>query len=71
MQITGDTSFRFPICVEPQLDSGQRSAAVAGVEARLKEILSQKGLGNVTFQVQIVESIPLNERTRKFQLIVS
>ena len=71
MQITGDASFRFPICVESELDGGQRSAAVAGVEARLKEILAQKGLGNVTFEVPIVESIPLNERTRKFQLIVS
>lgn len=71
MQITGDASFRFPICVEPDLDSAQRSAAVAGVEARLKEILAQKGLGNVTFDVPIVENIPLNERTRKFQLIVS
>ena len=71
MQITGDASFRFPICVEPDLDSAQRGAAVAGVEARLKEILAQKGLGNVTFDVPIVENIPLNERTRKFQLIVS
>jgi phenylacetate-CoA ligase len=70
MQITGDASFRFPICVEPWFDDIQRSAAIAGVEARLAEILAQKGLGNVTFEVPIVESIPLNERTRKFQLIV-
>jgi phenylacetate-CoA ligase len=71
MQITGDASFRFPICVEPKLDDAQRSAAVSGVEARLSQILAQKGLGNVTFDVPIVADIPLNERTRKFQLIVS
>jgi hypothetical protein len=41
-----------------------------GVTARLREILEQKGLGNVTFEVPIVAEIPLNERTRKFQLIV-
>jgi phenylacetate-CoA ligase len=70
MQITGPSSFRFPICVDAGLDSEQRSAASAGVKARLAEILEQKGLGNVTFEVPIVADIPLNERTRKFQLIV-
>jgi hypothetical protein len=44
---------------------------VAGVRARLTEILEQKGLGNVTFEVPVVAGIPVNERTRKFQLIVT
>jgi phenylacetate-CoA ligase len=70
MQITGPTSFRFPICVEAALDNPARSAAASRVKARLQEILEQKGLGNVTFEVPIVAEIPLNERTRKFQLIV-
>jgi phenylacetate-CoA ligase len=70
MQITGPSSFRFPICVDSRLDSRARGAAVAGVEVRLGEILQQKGLGNVAFEVPIVAEIPLNERTRKFQLIV-
>jgi phenylacetate-CoA ligase len=70
MQITGPASFRFPICVEPQLDGAQRAAAAAGVTARLREILEQKSLGNVSFAVTIVPDIPVNERTRKFQLIV-
>jgi hypothetical protein len=30
-----------------------------------------KGLGNVTFEVPVVAGIPVNERTRKFQLIVT
>jgi phenylacetate-CoA ligase len=71
MQITGPASFRFPICVEAQLDGAKRGAAVAGVRARLTEILEQKGLGNVTFEVPVVADIPVNERTRKFQLIVA
>jgi len=70
MQITGPSSFRFLICVEAALDDQARTAAAAAVEARLEEILQQKGLANVTFQVSIVAEIPLNERTRKFQLIV-
>jgi phenylacetate-CoA ligase len=71
MQITGASSFRFPICVDAGLDEAGRAAAAVGVRARLTEILAQKGLGNVAFEVQIVADIPLNERTRKFQLIVS
>jgi phenylacetate-coenzyme A ligase PaaK-like adenylate-forming protein len=69
MQLTGPSSFRFPICVDAGLESDQRTAAAAGVKARLTEIFEQKGLGNVTFEVPIVADIPLNERTRKFQLI--
>jgi phenylacetate-coenzyme A ligase PaaK-like adenylate-forming protein len=70
MQITGPSSFIFPICVEPTLDDDGRATALAGVKARLQSILEQKGLGNVTFEVPIVTDIPLNERTRKFQLVV-
>jgi phenylacetate-coenzyme A ligase PaaK-like adenylate-forming protein len=69
MQITGPSSFRFPICVDARLDSARRTAAAAGVKARLTEILQQKGLSNVAFEVPIVADIALNERTRKFQLI--
>jgi phenylacetate-CoA ligase len=71
MQITGPATFRFPICVEPTLDDAQRITAVAGIRSRLGEILAQKGLGNVDFEVPIVADIPLNPRTRKFQLIVN
>lgn len=70
MQITGPTSFRFPFCVEPDMDNQARAAAAAEVAERLKEILLQKGLGNVTFETLIVKQIALNVRTRKFQLII-
>jgi phenylacetate-coenzyme A ligase PaaK-like adenylate-forming protein len=71
MQITGPSSFRFPVCVEAGLDGRERAIAAAGVKMRLSEILAQKGLGNVAFEVEVVADIPLNERTRKFQLIVT
>jgi phenylacetate-CoA ligase len=71
MQITGPSAFRFPICVDAGLNAAERAAAAAGVRVRLAEILAQKGLSNVAFEVQIVADIPLNERTRKFQLIVT
>lgn len=71
MQLTGPSAFRFLICVDAGLDDAERATAAAGVRARLVEILAQKGLSNVAFEVQIVADIPLNQRTRKFQLIVS
>ena len=71
MQITGPSSFRFLICVDTGLSGTERATAAADVRARLADILAQKGLSNVEFEVQIVADIPLNERTRKFQLIVS
>lgn len=71
MQITGPSSFRFLICVDAGLDDLERATAAAGVRARLAEILAQKGLSNVAFEVQIAADIPLNQRTRKFQLIVN
>jgi phenylacetate-coenzyme A ligase PaaK-like adenylate-forming protein len=71
MQITGLKSFRFLICVDAGLDDSGRESAATGVRARLEEILAQKNLSNVAFEVQIVADIPLNERTRKFQLIVN
>ena len=71
MQITGPSSFRFLICVEAGLRDAERAGAAAGVRARLAEILAQKRLSNVAFEVPIVADIPLNERTRKFQLIVN
>ena len=71
MQITSDTSFRFPVCVEADLTEDQRSAITRGVEQRLGEILQQKGLANVRFEVPIVSDIPVNPVTRKFQLIVA
>jgi phenylacetate-CoA ligase len=70
MQLTGNDSFHFLVSLEPSLDEDGSSEAIAGVERGLREILHQKGLGNVRFEVVVVDDIPVNPRTRKFQLIV-
>jgi phenylacetate-coenzyme A ligase PaaK-like adenylate-forming protein len=70
MQLTGEDSFRFLVTLDPSLDDAGRREAVAGVERRLREILDHKGLTNVCFDVTVVDDIPVNPRTRKFQLIV-
>jgi len=70
MQITSDTSFLFPVCVDTGLTADERIKLTQAVATRLQQILQQKGLANVRFETCIVDEIPLNPVTRKFQLIV-
>jgi phenylacetate-coenzyme A ligase PaaK-like adenylate-forming protein len=70
MHVTGSESFRFLICPDPTLDDEARSACRAGVEKRLGEILERKLMSNVRFEVAVVDDLPVNPKTRKFQLIV-
>ncbi len=70
LHLTGPSAFRFLVILDPALDPSGRAGALAGVDARLKEILTQKGMPNVTFEVAAVDDLPVNPRTRKFQLIV-
>jgi phenylacetate-CoA ligase len=70
LHLTGDSEFRFMICLDPSLDTAQRTAATAAVRARLREILARKRMENVRFDVVPNDDLPVNPRTRKFQLIV-
>jgi phenylacetate-CoA ligase len=70
LHLTGASDFRFLVILDPALEASGRAEALAGVDARLKEILAQKGMPNVSFQVAAVDELPVNPRTRKFQLIV-
>ena len=63
-------SFRFLVCLDSQLDDAQRAQCVAGVTQRLREILARKLMENVQFAVDVVDDLPVNPVTRKFQLIV-
>ena len=70
LQLTGEAEIRFLVCLDPKLDSAERAAAVEGVAARLREILARKRMDNVRFEVAPTDDLPVNLRTRKFQLIV-
>jgi phenylacetate-CoA ligase len=70
LQLLGDAEFRFMVCLDGALDAAQRGAAVEAVGRRLREILARKRMGNVRFTVVPTDDLPLNSRTRKFQLIV-
>ena len=70
LHLTGESEFRFMICLDPALDAAQSSAATAAVAARLREILARKRMENVRFEVVPTDDLPVNPRTRKFQLIL-
>ena len=71
MQLVDRTRFRFAACLDAALSPEQRQAALDTLSHRLREILDQKLMHNVQFEIAVVEQIPLNPRTRKFQLVVS
>jgi len=70
MHLLGPEAFRFVVCIDSTLDAEQRAAAIKGVSERLREILARKRMDNVRFEVLAVDDLPVNPRTRKFQLIV-
>jgi hypothetical protein len=70
MHLLGDTEFRFLVCLDERLGPDERAACVAAVERRLREILAKKLMDNVRFTVEVADDLPVNPRTRKFQLIV-
>jgi hypothetical protein len=70
MQLVDLSRFKFLVCLDPALDPKRRSVALEALSRRLREILHQKLMDNVEFEIVVTDQIPLNPRTRKFQLIV-
>ena len=48
----------------------RRTATLAAIEHRWREILAQKQLENVGFRVQEEEELPVDPKTGKFRLVV-
>jgi phenylacetate-coenzyme A ligase PaaK-like adenylate-forming protein len=70
MHLLGPEAFRFMVCIDPALSADERAAAIKGVSERLRDILARKRMDNVRFEVLAVDDLPVNPRTRKFQLIL-
>jgi phenylacetate-CoA ligase len=70
MQLVDRTRFKFLASLDPALGTHKRSVALEVLSQRLREILNQKLMDNVEFEIVITDQIPLNPQTRKFQLIV-
>jgi hypothetical protein len=70
MQLIDKTKFQFMVCLNGALTDAQRAHAIAATEHRLRELLDQKLMSNVTFAVVPVDDLPVDAKTRKFKLIV-
>ena len=70
MQWLSSVSFRFVVCLDPQLEASRQEAVLAALENRLHELLDQKAMDNVSFTVASVSEIPPDPKTRKFQIVV-
>lgn len=64
-----ETSFNFAICLESGLTSTQKTDATVCAGRWLKSLLMQKLMENVSFNISIVDDIPVNPKTGKFQTI--
>ncbi|HTE40807.1 MAG TPA: hypothetical protein VK629_08250 [Steroidobacteraceae bacterium] len=69
LRLRSKTHFAFHVCLDPVTGVTQ-AEIVRNVEVRLKDILAQKRMSNVTFEILVVDDLPLDRVTRKFQLIV-
>lgn len=70
MRLIDNSAFDFLVVVDGDLNAQQVANAVAGVKTRLAEIFRGKRMDNVRFEVNVVDNVPVDPKTRKFRLIV-
>lgn len=70
MRLVDKTHFVFAICLDTTVAGISHESVIQATESRLRQMLNQKHMENVTFDVLIVDDLPVNEKTGKFQLIV-
>lgn len=64
------TSFVFKACSDGELSEAERRKMVSEIERNLRLLLSQKEMDNVSFEIRLVEDLPVDPKTGKFRLIV-
>jgi hypothetical protein len=69
LRLRSRTHFKFHVCLDAASNSAS-AEVLRNLTARLQDILAQKRMDNVTFEIVVVDDLPLNRVTRKFQLIV-
>lgn len=70
MQVTSNKSFIFLACYETHLNETEKKAVLFELEKKLKNLLKIKNLENLSYHIQVVEDIPVDRKTRKFNTIV-
>ncbi|HXX81627.1 MAG TPA: hypothetical protein VEI46_08755 [Thermodesulfovibrionales bacterium] len=62
-------SFLFRACLEKGLEQEERDEVFQDIQIKLQEILGQKEMDNVTFDIEEVDDLQVDSRTGKFRLI--
>ena len=71
LRLLSRSSFLFRACLEKGLETKEREEVFRDIRMKLQEILSQKEMDNVTFDIEEVDDLQVDPKTGKFRLIAS
>jgi phenylacetate-CoA ligase len=71
IQLLSKSSFLFKACLEKGLGPKEREEVFRDIRMKFQEILSQKEMDNVTFDIEEVDDLQVDPKTGKFRLISS
>ncbi len=71
IRLLSRSSFLFSACLEKSLGQKERDEVFRDIRMKLKEILSQKEMDNVTFDISEVDDLQADPKTGKFRLITN
>jgi phenylacetate-CoA ligase len=64
------SSFLFRAVLEEGLGAGDRNEVIRNIRMKLREILLQKEMDNVTFDIEEADDLEVDQKTGKFRLII-
>lgn len=70
LQVIDKKSFLMRVYLEEGLYETQKGAVLRETKKRLTDMLSKKDFDNVSFELQVVNDLPVDEKTGKFRLIL-
>lgn len=71
IRLLSRSSFLFRACLEKGLGPKEREELFRDIRMKLQEILSQKEMDNVTFDIEEVDDLQVDPKTGKFRLITN
>ena len=64
------SSFRVRVCLEVGCTESQSREAVGRVTHHFQHVLKEKQMQNVVFEIERVDSLPIDPKTAKFRLVI-
>ncbi len=71
IRLLSRSSFLFRACLEKDLGAKEREEVFRDIRMKLQEILNQKEMDNVTFDIEEVDDLQVDPKTGKFRLITN